>query len=108
MDGKNGVFGIRGGGFSNLNVIKTAFNMGNFTFVHKDSVDLRLEPRWYWEHEYGHTLNLALFGSVFHLVGFIHEMGLGAGRYALAEQLAESRVTNSFGPHFNFWLQQDY
>lgn len=84
VDWKTGTFFQRGGLISNLNPIDTAFNMGNFSFVDSNS-----RP-WHIDHEAGHTLNLAAFGSLFHLVGAINENVTGAGANAFAERLAES------------------
>lgn len=84
VDWKTGTFFQRGGLISNLNPIDTAFNMGNFSFVDKNS------STWHIEHEAGHTLNLAAFGSLFHLFGAINENVTGGGANALAERLAES------------------
>ncbi len=90
VDWKTGTFFMKGGFVSNLNFRKTAFNMGNFAFVHKDAMD------WHMEHEAGHSLNLGAFGSVFHLVGAVDEnvpvIG-GRGSDAYAERIAESNVT---------------
>lgn len=87
MDWSTGMLATRGGWISNLNAIDTAFNMGNFAYVDSNS------SGWHLEHEAGHNLNLAVFGSIFHFVGFIHEMGAGAGSSALAEVLADSNDT---------------
>ena len=86
MDWSTGSIDMKGGWLSNVNAIDTAYNLGNFTFV--DINDTSAD--WHLNHESGHNLNLAAFGSIFHLVGFIHEMGLGAGDSAFAEQLANS------------------
>lgn len=94
---------IRGGWLANINTYKTAFNLGNFTFVHSDSKDASGNPKWHLEHEAGHTLNLAVFGSVFHFVGFFHEVPLKGGQNALAEKLAESHVIGSKFPTISIW-----
>ena len=92
VDGKTGTFFFKGGFVSNLNFRKTAFNMGNFAFVHKDAGD------WHLDHEAGHSLNLGAFGSVSHFVGAIDEnvpvIG-GRGRNAYAERIAESNVPST-------------
>jgi hypothetical protein len=85
LDWKTGTFFQKGGFISNLNYRNTAFNMGNFSFVDKGS-----EKGWHIEHEAGHALNLAAFGSVFHLIGALDENVLGRGNRAYAELLAES------------------
>lgn len=84
VDWKTGTFFQRGGLISNMNPIDTAFNMGNFSFVDKNS------GNWHIEHEAGHTLNLATFGSLFHLLGAVDENVIGGGANAFAERLAES------------------
>ncbi len=89
MDWSTGMLATRGGWVSNANVIDTAYNMGNFAYVDNNSAG------WHMDHEAGHNLNLAVYGSIFHFVGFIHEMGAGAGAGAFAEVLAES---NAGGP----------
>lgn len=89
MDWSTGMLATRGGWVSNANVIDTAYNMGNFSYVDNNS------SGWHMDHEAGHNLNLAVFGSIFHFVGFIHEMGTGAGSSAFAEVMAES---NNGGP----------
>ncbi len=83
-DAKTGTFFVRGGWISNLNRFDTAFSMGNLAYVDVGS------RRWYLEHEAGHTLNLAAFGSLFHLIGAIDESIIGRGANAYAERLAES------------------
>ncbi|MCX4903450.1 toxin TcdB middle/N-terminal domain-containing protein [Streptomyces sp. NBC_00878] len=83
VDWKTGTIFLKGGWISNLNKYKTAFNMGNFAFIHKDSTDDHLE------HEAGHSLNLAAFGSAFHLIGFVDEVLLGNRSRAFSERLAD-------------------
>jgi len=84
VDWKTGTFFQRGGWISNLNPIDTAFNMGNFSFVDEAS------GAWHLDHEAGHTLNLAAFGSVFHLIGAVDENVTGGGANAFSERIAES------------------
>ncbi len=86
VDWKTGTLFIKGGWIANLNFRHTAFNMGNFSFVDKQS------GRWHIEHEAGHTLNLTAFGSLFHLWGALDENVLQRGHQAFAELLAESNV----------------
>lgn len=92
VDWKTGTIFMKGGWISNLNAYKTAFNMGNFAFIHKDSTDDHIE------HEAGHSLNLAAFGSAFHLVGFVDEVILGNGGRAYSERLADSNVPSGKRP----------
>ena len=86
VDWKTGTLFVKGGWIANLNFRHTAFNMGNFSFVDKQSGD------WHIEHEAGHTLNLTAFGSLFHLWGALDENVLMRGHKAFAELLAESNV----------------
>lgn len=98
MNWSTGMLATRGGWISNLNTIDTAFNMGNFAYVDSNSFDAAGNPDWHMNHEAGHTLNLAAFGSVFHFIGFIHEMGMSAGAGAFSEELAESNAGPSSVP----------
>ena len=93
---KTGTLFTKGGLISNLNPIDTAFNMGNFAFVDHVSTVMHVD------HEAGHTLNLAAFGSVFHLLGALDENVL-RGANALSECLAESHVPSSPGPLLGMW-----
>lgn len=95
-DWKTGTFFIKGGLVANLNYLDTAFNMGNFSFVDYKS------DEWHKDHEAGHTLNLAAFGSVFHLVGAVDENAL-RGENAYAERLAESNVAATTRPNIPMW-----
>jgi hypothetical protein len=95
-DWKTGTFFIKGGFVANLNYLHTAFNMGNFSFVDYTSGD------WHKDHEAGHTLNLAAFGSVFHLVGAFDENVLRK-QNAYAERLAESNNSGTAGSNIPMW-----
>ena len=95
-DWKTGTFFIKGGLISNLNYLDTAFNMGNFSFVDYKS------GAWHKDHEAGHTLNLAAFGSMFHLVGALDENVL-RGANAYAERLAESNASGTTGSNIPMW-----
>ena len=95
-DWKTGTFFIRGGLIANLNYLDTAFNMGNFSFVDYKS------DGWHKDHEAGHTLNLAAFGAVFHLVGAFDENVLRKEN-AYAERLAESNNPGSTLPQIPMW-----
>jgi hypothetical protein len=88
IDWKTGTFFAKGGWIANLNAWDTAFNMGNFAFVDINSSDMHIE------HEAGHTLNLAVFGSWFHLIGAFDEIVLRHGN-AYSEQIAESNNSQS-------------
>jgi hypothetical protein len=96
VDWKTGTFFIKGGLISNLNYLDTAFNMGNFSFVDYKS------NGWHKDHEAGHTLNLAAFGSVFHLIGALDE-NVFRGSNAYAERLAESNSSGSSGSNIPMW-----
>ena len=93
---RTGTLFIKGGFISNLNPIDTAFNMGNFAFVDSAYSAMAIA------HESGHTLNLAAFGSVFHLVGALDENVL-RGANALSECLAESHVPGTGAPSLAMW-----
>ena len=95
-DWATGTFFIRGGLIANLNPLDTAFNMGNFAFV-----DYKSEE-WHKEHEAGHTLNLAAFGCVFHLIGALDENLFRQGN-AYSERLAESNSSGATGSNIPMW-----
>jgi hypothetical protein len=96
-DWKTGTFFMRGGLIANLNPIDTAFNMGNFSFVDMNS------SGWHKAHEAGHTLNLAAFGSLFHLVGALDENATPRGANAFSERIAESNDTGASGSNIPMW-----
>ncbi|HEX4417747.1 MAG TPA: hypothetical protein VH165_07600 [Kofleriaceae bacterium] len=96
VDGPTGTIFLKGGWIANLNQEQTAFDMGHFGFVHKDSTS------YYMAHETGHTLSLGAFGSVFHLVGFVDEMS-PAGDAAYSERLAEGHDPSGTGPKLPMW-----
>ena len=96
-DWKTGTFFMRGGLIANLNYLDTAFNMGDFSFVDYKSGE------WHKEHEAGHTLNLAAFGCVFHLVGAFDENATPRGANALSERLAESNASGTNGSNIPMW-----
>lgn len=91
VDWKTGTFFVQGGLVGNLNFRHTAFNMGSVGFLD------RAGSVAFMDHEAGHALNLAAFGSVFHLVGAADENLLGGHDAAFAEVLAES---NNPSPQF--------
>jgi len=59
------------------------------------------------QHEAGHNLNLAAFGSLFHLVGSIQQVLRqvtdGSGRRAYSERLANSNDQGTPFPQLPFW-----
>lgn len=97
IDWKTGTFFMRGGLIANLNYLDTAFNMGNFSFVDYKS------GAWHVDHEAGHTLNLAAFGCVFHLIGAFDENATPRGANALSERLAESHASGASGSNIPMW-----
>ncbi|MDM0001833.1 toxin TcdB middle/N-terminal domain-containing protein [Variovorax sp. J22P240] len=97
MDWSTGMLATRGGWVSNLNTIDTAYNMGAFAYVDSSSTG------WHLDHEAGHNLSLGAFGSIFHFVGFIHEMATPAGSSALSEQIAEGNDPSGTGPSVPMW-----
>lgn len=94
---QTGTLFTKGGWISNLNPIDTAFNMGNFAFADVKFGEMAED------HESGHTLNLAAFGSAFHLIGAFDENVIH-GAEALSERLAESHVPNTTAPSLAMWL----
>jgi RHS repeat-associated protein len=96
VDWSTGTIATRGGFISDANAWDTAFNLGNFVYVDSQSFDATGAPAWHMDHEAGHSLNLAAFGSVFHFVGWFDEMARenssGTGENAFAEQAAESHT----------------
>lgn len=96
VDWATGTFFVKGGLVANLNAWDTAFNMGNFAFVDMKS------SGFHTKHEAGHTLNLAAFGSFFHLYGAFDEIVIRHAR-AYAERLAESNSTGSSGSNIPMW-----
>jgi hypothetical protein len=95
-DWTTGTLFIKGGLIANLNYLHTAFNMGNFSFVDYKSY------AWHKDHEAGHALNLAAFGSLFHLIGALDE-NLLRGANAYSERLAESNSSGSGGSNIPMW-----
>lgn len=94
---QTGTLFTRGGWIANLNPIDTAFNMATFAFVDVKYTGMAVD------HESGHTLNLAAFGSVFHLIGAFDENVI-SGADAFSERLAESHVPGTAGPALAMWL----
>jgi hypothetical protein len=97
MDWSTGMLATKGGWVGNANPIDTAYNMGAFAYVDVNS------SGWHLDHEAGHNLSLGAFGSIFHIVGFIQEMGTPAGASALSEQLAESNDPSGLGSTVPMW-----
>ncbi|MFN8530606.1 MAG: hypothetical protein U0670_18530 [Anaerolineae bacterium] len=97
-DWKTGTFFLVGGIIANLNHFKTAFNLGNLGFVHRDAQSDHLQ------HEAGHNLNLFVFGWIFHLIGALDENlpVIGNGGRAFSERLANSNDPGS-GDQLMMW-----
>jgi hypothetical protein len=77
----------------------SGFDMGNFVFLNSTEDDLKA-------HETGHTLNLAVFGWVFHFIGALDENVFGGHADAYSERLAESHVPgnpDAPAPLLNMW-----
>jgi hypothetical protein len=98
----------------------SAYNLGSFTFIHAPTtytgaifpggpLGIGLTAPFAialgtLQHEAGHNLNLAAFGSHFHFVGAIDEnFWPGRGRRAYSERFAESNVTGTGDPVLPFW-----
>ena len=94
----------------------TAYNLGNFAFITWEFEPLTPSPILVgtgWDfitaegvtfHETGHTLNLAVFGSVFHYIGAIDQnvfQTIGADAYS--ELLAESQSRSSLDKFIPMW-----
>ncbi len=97
IDWKTGTLFLKGGWIGNANPIDTAYNMGNFSFVDAAYGGMAMD------HEAGHTLNLAAFGSIFHLIGAVDENIIRNGQRALSERLAESNVPSTSSPSLAMW-----
>lgn len=97
VDWATGTFFIKGGLVANLNAWDTAFNMGNFSFVDMNSRNFHVK------HEAGHTLNLAAFGFLFHLIGFLEEFVFQRGAKAYSERIAESHDTGRQSGNIPMW-----
>ena len=77
-----------------LTPVPGGYNLGNFVHVNANS---RMTPSLL-QHEIGHGLNVAAFGSIWHLVGaWDQNVGPNGGRdaNAYAEHLAESHVDST-------------
>ncbi len=96
IDWGTGSFFVFGGWIANVNIYKTAFNMGNFSFVHRESSSSHMG------HESGHSLSLGAFGSFIHLVGAVDEW-VFSHEGALTERLAESHDSTASGPKLLMW-----
>ena len=92
-----GTFFLVGGLASNVNFQKTAFNMGNVGFIHRNA---QSDHR---EHEAGHNLSLFVFGWIVHFIGAVDENIVGYHARALTELLAESHDSGSAKAKLQMW-----
>lgn|GEM_PF-6699837 len=97
VDWKTGTFFLVGGIGSNANYAKTAYNMGNVGFIHRNA------QSDHTEHEAGHNLSLFVFGWIVHIVGAIDENVVGYHTQALTELLAESNDSSGTGAKLLMW-----
>ncbi|HEU4887031.1 MAG TPA: hypothetical protein VFV49_04030 [Thermoanaerobaculia bacterium] len=88
------------GGNANLNPDSTGYNMGSFAFIRNGK-----PSEYLYEHESGHTLNLAIWGPIVHLIGALDENVFGGHANAYTELFAESNVppVSREGPIFPMW-----
>lgn len=90
LDWKTGTI-IMEGGWLFLPGFKGGFNLGNFAYITPGSSVA--------EHETGHTLSNAAFGSIFHYIGALDENALRSNPAdAYAERLAESHDSSTTDP----------
>lgn len=94
---KTGTFFLVGGMGSNANYAKTAYNMGNVGFIHRDA------QHDHTDHEAGHNLSLFVFGWLVHLLGAVDENVVGYHAQALTELLAESHDHSSTSAKLQMW-----
>lgn len=93
------------GGITGITGFIGGFNLGHFSFITP-----RARPTPFGEpglsaHETGHTLNVAAFGWIFHLLNAIDENlpPLARGHRAYAELAAESHHPRPGRPHIRLW-----
>jgi RHS repeat-associated protein len=90
IDWKTGTI-IMEGGWTFLPGFRGGFNLGNFAYITPGST--------VQEHETGHTLSNAAFGSIFHFIGAIDENILRSNPAdAYAERIAESNDPTTTDP----------
>ncbi len=78
------------------------YNLGNFAYIHRNSTFSTSLV----QHETGHTLNVAAFGSIFHFVGAIDENVIpGRGANAYAEKFADSNDPTRSVPDPSGWQE---
>jgi len=89
---KGGSIGAHGG---------EAFDVGNFAFINHDSPN----PSDDELHETGHALNVAAFGSIFHLIPGVIEQQTSSDGESYSEHLAESHDPTPQHPASGTWWQ---
>ena len=77
----------------------SAWDAGNFAFINSGSKD----PSGDEEHETGHALNVAAFGSIFHLIPGVIEQQTSSDSESYSEHLAESHDPNPNNPASGTW-----
>jgi hypothetical protein len=82
------VCGGLGGSFSKIIPGFGGFSLGNFSFLPSGAS----QGKHVIHHEGGHTLNMAIWGSVVHLIGAIDEAARSDGQNAYTERFAEGNV----------------
>jgi RHS repeat-associated protein len=87
---KGGMIGAAGG---------EAFDVGNFAFINSNSPD----PSGDELHETGHALNVAAFGSIFHLIPGVIEQQTSSDGESYSEHLAESHNPTPKDPASGTW-----
>jgi RHS repeat-associated protein len=88
---KGGSLGAAGSG--------EAFDVGNFAFINHDSP----HPDDDELHETGHALNVAAFGSIFHLIPGVIEQQTSSDGESYSEHLAESHDPTPLSPASGAW-----
>ena len=78
-----------------------AFDVGNFAFINSNSPN----PSDDVEHETGHALNVAAFGSIFHLIPGVIEQQTSSDGESYSEHLAESHDPGAQHPASGTWWQ---
>jgi hypothetical protein len=103
LDAKTGTTFLVGGlaGNANLSPDSTGYNMGSFSFLRTGHGN---DPSLV-EHEAGHTLNLAIWGAIVHLIGALDENVFGGHNRAYTELFAEGNVPGTTSPSFPMWSE---
>ncbi len=85
---ETGTFIMKGGSIGAFG--GEAFDVGNFAFINSNSPD----PSGDELHETGHALNVAAFGSIFHLIPGVIEQQTSSDGASYSEHLAESHTSD--------------